>query len=87
MLITLFSLVFTNNLLLSAVKQLRALQGNKKWLRAILFVLSAVGVVAGAAVTGDAIDFNQVTDLLKAAIEIAAVAIGSHYSYKAIKTA
>ena len=78
-------LVLTNQLLMSAIKWFMAGAASKTWLRGILALLSAVGVVVMSAYTGDAVDYNQVSDLVVTGLTILVTAVGSHFSYHAIK--
>jgi hypothetical protein len=87
MLAVLLPLILTNNLVMSLVKYLSDKTLSVYGLRGALVLFSLIGVVSMAVLTGNAVDFNQVTDLLKMLVEVVAVAFASHYSYKAIKTA
>lgn len=80
-------LILTNNLVMSLVKSLSVSSQNIVWLRGLLLLFSGVGVVAASAVSGNPVDFNQLSDIAKAFLEILALAVGSHFSYKVIKTA
>lgn len=80
-------LVVSNNLLMSLLKALSAKAQSKGFLRAILAVLSLAGVIAANALNGNPVDLDSVTYLLTIIIESFAVGLGSHLSYKAIKTA
>ncbi len=81
------SLVLSSNLIMSLVKYLSVVKDSKVWLRGTLIVVSALGVVSAAALSGNPVDFNQLSDLGTALIETLVLAVGSHYSYKFIKKA
>lgn len=83
----LFSLVFTNNLLMSGVKMLSTRAESVWWLRMVLMVFALLGVIASAALTGNPIDFNQFDDLGRMLLEAAITALGAHFSYRLIKEA
>jgi hypothetical protein len=80
-------LLFSNNLILSGVKYLSVEKNSKTWLRGALIVASVIGIVSSSALSGNPIDFNQISDLGKLLVETIVVAVASHYSYRAIKTA
>lgn len=84
---TLFPLVLTNNLLMSAVKWLAVRQESNVFLRSALIVFSALGILATATITGHAVDFNQLTEISKFGLELVVLTFASHFSYKAIKNA
>ncbi len=83
----LFPMIFTNNLAMSFIKFLAGASKTTAWLRGILALLSIVGAVTASALSGSAIDFNQITDWGKLILESATLFIASHYSYRAIKEA
>lgn len=87
LLLTLFPLIFTNNLIMSVVKWISQKQESAIWLRGALIVISLLSVIATAALTGHPIDFNQLSDLGTMLAETIGLAIASHFSYKAIKNA
>ena len=82
----LFPLVLTNNLIMSAVKLLAAKSVGKAWLRCMLVALSFIGIIATATITGDPVDLNRINELGMLLVETLVLTIGSHLSYKAIKT-
>lgn len=79
------SLLLSNNLVMSAVKYLSQNQSSKTWLRTALIVISILGIVAASSISGEPINFNQLSDLGKLLLETIVLSIGSHYSYTAIK--
>lgn len=81
------TLVFTNNILMSFVKMLAGKATSTFWLRGVLLALSIAGVISMSALTGNAVDFNQITDLGKALVEIVLTAFGAHFTYRLIKNA
>lgn len=83
----LFPLVFTNNLVMSLIKYLAGESKNKVWLRGMLGLLSVAGIISASALTGNEIDFNQLTDLGMLGLESVALFFASHYSYRVIKEA
>lgn len=83
---TLLSLVFSTNLVMSGIKWLRTKSESTFSLRVALTVCSIIGVVATATLTGNPVDFNQITDTGGALIEAIIVAVAAHFTYKAIKT-
>lgn len=80
-------LVFTNNVLMSFIKLLAGKAAGKVWLRGILLGLSVLGVISMSALTGNTVDFNQITDLTQALVEILLTAFGAHFTYRLIKEA
>lgn len=86
-LLMLFPMVFTNNLVMSFVKFLAGESKNKFWLRGMLAALSVIGAVSASALAGDSIDFNQLTEWGKLILESATLFVASHYSYRVIKEA
>lgn len=85
--ISILGMVLTNNLVMSVVKYLLTAQKSKLWLRGVLTAISALGVIATASLTGNAIDFNSLSSLGTALAEIVGLAVASHFSYTAIKSA
>jgi len=86
-LMMIFPLILTNNLVMSVVKTFADKSATKTWLRAFLLILSGAGIIATSSLTGNEVDFNQLSDIGTAIAEIALLYIGSHYSYRVIKTA
>ena len=82
-------LIFTNNVLMSFVKliigKLRDHSKDRTWLRGVLALLSLTGVITLSALTGNAIEFNQVSELVKMTVEVVATIFGAHFTYKLIK--
>lgn len=85
--VMLFPMIFTTNLVMSFVKLLAGASKNVVWLRGILAVCSIIGAVAAASLSGQPVDFNQLTDWGKLILESATLFMASHYSYRAIKEA
>lgn len=83
----LFPLIFTNNLIMSIVKWLSGAATSVVWLRAMLAVVSILGIIASSAITGDAVNFNQITDIAKMLVEALTIGVASHFSYRIIKEA
>lgn len=83
---TVLSLLLSNNLLMSGIKWLSVVQNSNAWLRSILVVLSILGVLTAAIVTGNPVDTDSISSLATALVEALALAVASHYSYKAIKS-
>ena len=81
------ALVLTNNILLSVAKWLGQEAMTKVWLRALLALLSIIGVVSTASLSGSAVDYDSISQWVKLIAEIVGIALGSHLSYKAIKNA
>lgn len=79
--------VFGSSMLVSVLKYLSVMKNSKAWLRFGLVVFSGLGVLAHGVYTDQPIDFNQISDLAKTAIEIAFVALAAHFSYRFTKTA
>lgn len=84
---TLLSLLLSNNLIMTGVKYLSVVKNTNAWLRGILVVLSALGVLAASALNGTPIDMNSLSSLGTLLLETLVVAFGSHFSYTAIKSA
>ena len=82
-----FPLVFTNNLIMSLVKRLAVVKESKLWLRGALLVISALGIVATSALAGNPVDLDSLSSIGTALLEILVLAVGSHFSYLAIKKA
>lgn len=80
-----FPLIFTNNLLMSAVKYLRGVGESKKWLRTILGALSLIGILAASAYTGNPVDLDSFTEVGTALVLSIVTGVLSHFSYKVIK--
>lgn len=82
-----FPLVFTANIVMSAVKYLAdgALSSTGK--RVMLGVLAVGGTIASASLTGQPVDFNAVSSIALNTAIAAITAFGAHASYKAIKNA
>jgi type IV secretory pathway TrbL component len=83
--IALATLVLTSNITISGIKWLWRRSLSTAGLRALLGLVSLVGVFAYAAFTGDPIDLDSVSQLATAALEAIGVAFGAHLSFKAIK--
>jgi hypothetical protein len=84
---TLFPLVFTNNLIMSAVKYLSHKKENKGVLRVILVLVSVAGLITTAALTGDPVDLDKFSSLGMLGVETIILGVASHYSYRVIKEA
>lgn len=84
---SLIPVIFASNLVLSGIKYLSLVKESKWWLRGALVVVSALGLIAHGVLTGNEIDFNQVSDLFKGLAELIAVSLAAHVNYKLIKTA
>lgn len=84
---SLIPVIFASNLLMSGIKYLSIIKESKWWLRGALIVISIMGVLAHGVLTGNDIDFNQVSDLARGLVEIIGVALVAHLNYRAIKTA
>lgn len=82
-----FPLIFTNNLVMSLVKYVAQESMDRTWLRTVLVISSLVGVLAVSAITGQDVNFNELTDLGRLFLETLGVSVGAHLSYKAIKNA
>ncbi len=82
----LFPVIFSANLIMAAVKFLAAESATKPFLRTVLAGIAIFGAIATAAITGDPVNMDSITSLLRIAADAAIVAIGSHYSYVAIKS-
>lgn len=84
---------FVTTLVMSFIKLLAGMNivGNPgrthPMLRATLIVFSALGVVATAWLTGNAVDPNNISELVKALIETLVTAYLSHSVYKATTAA
>lgn len=87
LIIAMFPIVFSQNLIMSFVKLLAAEGGTRWWLRGVLACLSFLGAVSAASLSGDPIDFNQVSDWGQIIASTIVLGFASHYSYKAIKLA
>ncbi len=89
---TLIVLTFLNNLVMSGIKWafskgLRVTPNSSLKLRGILAILSLVGVVSAAALKGNAVDPNTVSDLVMTFLDVVLLTVTSHVAYKAIKLA
>lgn len=84
--VTILAVVPLNNLVLSLIKYLSE-ERSKVWLRGALALSSLVGVVAGAALNGDAVNFNQVNELVATVIVAGVAAVASHFNYTISKGA
>lgn len=84
---TAFALILANNIAMSGVKWLANESATVTWLRCMLAFVSIMGVISAAALNGTPVDFNQISGLAKLIAEAALLALASHFSYKAIKTA
>lgn len=80
-----FPLVFTNNLVMSLVKVLADGSLKKTGLRVILGATSVLGLMAASAFTGNAIDFDSVSNIAQATVLATVTGVLSHFSYKVIK--
>lgn len=80
----LFPLIFTNNIVMSFVKYLANGAMSNVWLRVFLLVCSLMGVIALSSINGTQIDFNSVQSLVKMLAETLVVALGSHFTFKAM---
>lgn len=85
-------LPFVNNLVMSGIKWLFTdafkAAASRNWkLRLLLTGLSLVGVISMAALNGNPVEPNLVTDLLSTALLTIGVTIVSHFSFKVIKEA
>ncbi len=80
-----FPLVFTNNLVMSLVKVLADGSLGTTGKRVMLGVISVIGLIAASAFTGNAIDFDSVSNIAQATVLAAVTGILSHFSYKVIK--
>ncbi len=87
MITTILSLVLTNNLAMSAIKWLADKSISRGWLRASLALLSIVGVVSSAALGGQPVNFDSISEWSSIIAQVVGVALFSHLSYKAVKNA
>ena len=84
--LTILSLILSNNVLMSGIKKLSVVQNTNTVLRVILVVLSGVGILSAAALNGTPIDTDSLSALLQLLVETLLLAYGSHWSYKVIKS-
>lgn len=87
LILSLIPVVFASNLIMSGVKYLAFIKESKIWLRGVLIAISVLGIVAHGVLSGAPINFNEVSDLTKALVEIVGVSLVAHLNYRAIKTA
>lgn len=80
-------MIFTSNLLMSAVKWLADQSISRGWLRCILAVFSILGAISTSALLGVDVDFDSISSMARLAAEAAGIGFGSHYTYRAIKEA
>ncbi len=79
-----FPLIFTSNLLMSAVKVIAQGSIGNAGLRCILAGIAVFGIIVASALTGDPVNFDSVMSLMKLAGDAAIVAFGAHASFKVI---
>jgi len=85
LIVTAVPLIVLSNWFMAGIKKFMDKAETTMWLRGILVLFSAVAVIISASLTGEAVDYNQVSDLVVTGLTILVTAVGAHLSYKVIK--
>lgn len=82
--LSLFPLIPMLNWVMSAVKMFAGNAMSTTWLRVVLLGLAILGSISISALSGNPLDFAQVSDWGKLLVEALGLSLASHASFKVI---